>query len=154
MHRRLGVPPRRSRREGVPSQSPRSRAFARESEGRGAEMRVVVLKLPRRGGDGSPSGTFGPASWPPRPDAPQSGVAQWQSIRLLTEGLWVRVPPPEYEPRFPADRVGSGASSPMSVRVTRTVGVITHRTVPAGGKGEGMLTKVVFDMSMSLDGFA
>src|ERR671922_2969227 len=95
MHRRLGVPPRRSRREGVPSQSPRSRAFARESEGRGAEMRVVVLKLPRRGGDGSPSGTFGPASWPPRPDAPQSGVAQWQSIRLLTEGLWVRVPPPE-----------------------------------------------------------
>ena len=25
----------------------------------------------------------------------RSGVAQWQSIRLLTEGLWVRVPPPE-----------------------------------------------------------
>jgi transposase len=25
----------------------------------------------------------------------RSGVAQWQSIRLLIEGLWVRVPPPE-----------------------------------------------------------
>ena len=29
------------------------------------------------------------------PWSPQSGVAQWQSIRLLIEGLWVRVPPPE-----------------------------------------------------------
>jgi hypothetical protein len=26
----------------------------------------------------------------------RSGVAQWQSSRLLTDWLWVRVPPPEY----------------------------------------------------------
>ena len=31
----------------------------------------------------------------PPPWSPHSGVAQWQSIRLLIEGLWVRVPPPE-----------------------------------------------------------
>ncbi len=29
----------------------------------------------------------------------RSGVIQWQNARLLTESLWVRVPPPEYEAR-------------------------------------------------------
>ena len=35
----------------------------------------------------------------PLTDAPHSGVIQWQNARLLTESLWVRVPPPELEAR-------------------------------------------------------
>src|SRR5215218_2691527 len=34
--------------------------------------------------------------------AARSGVAQRQSIRLLTEGLWVRIPPPELPRRADA----------------------------------------------------
>ena len=40
-----------------------------------------------------------PITWQQAPirgsTAQRSGVAQRQSIRLLTEGLWVRIPPPE-----------------------------------------------------------
>src|SRR4051812_39839275 len=35
--------------------------------------------------------------------ASRSGVAQRQSIRLLTEGLWVRIPPPELRHKEPPD---------------------------------------------------
>jgi hypothetical protein len=44
---------------------------------------------------------FRPAHWTERTlvrgsTGKRSGVAQWQSSRLLTDWLWVRVPPPEY----------------------------------------------------------
>src|SRR3712207_8761009 len=46
--------------------------------------------------------------------ATRSGVAQWQSERLLTARLWVRVPPPEYEARFPASSEGDRKSTRLN----------------------------------------
>ena len=58
----------------------------------GEEVRPPLLELPRSG--------RGQGYWrcPNMGRFPQqSGVAQWQSERLLTVRLWVRVPPPELD---------------------------------------------------------
>ena len=58
-------------------------------------MRATVRELPRdgRGRAASAAGrsTIAGSTF----EGHRSGVAQRQSIRLLTEGLWVRIPPPE-----------------------------------------------------------
>ena len=67
--------------------------------GRGAQVRPAVRELPREveagllllPRPGLPISVLGQASR----QRHRSGVAQRQSIRLLTEGLWVRIPPPE-----------------------------------------------------------
>ena len=74
----------------------------------------------------------------------RSGVAQWQSIRLLTEGLWVRVPPPELIRRPPSrgrssfrrpgrsSRVGAAAAG----RIVVTTGLASAlRPIPPSGAG-------------------
>jgi transposase-like protein len=53
----------------------------------------------------------------------RSGVAQWQSIRLLIEGLWVRVPPPELdEGRRPVGAVRRLRTSAGNLAATGATG--------------------------------
>jgi hypothetical protein len=113
VHRRAALPPSGSGHQELRARRRRDEV-ARAQPGRGFEMRPVVLELPR-GGRG---GTQGPPltcrlQCPARPfrASRRSGVAQWQSIRLLIEGLWVRVPPPELRkpPRRRGFRVSRAA---------------------------------------------
>ncbi len=71
----------------------------------------------------------------------RSGVAQWQSIRLLIEGLWVRVPPPEPHRRPPErgrssfrdDVVVRGRPPQRPDRTVPRASARTGRTYVSGG---------------------
>ena len=99
LRRRAAVPSRRSRGEALRAQPRGGHALARQGTGGGTKnacscARTVMLRS--RAGLCRASRKIGrrqPLSGVARHG--QSGVAQWQSIRLLIEGLWVRVPPPE-----------------------------------------------------------
>src|SRR5688572_8236595 len=91
--RRAAVSPSQRGEEAVLAQQRRCRPVARGATGRGSEMRAPLRELPRGGGSWSRRRPISPyyedgrlRRWLSR-----SGVAQWQSIRLLTEGLWVRI---------------------------------------------------------------
>jgi hypothetical protein len=92
------VPPRGPGGEAVRAWGPRAVAGHRPLAGGGAEVRAALRELPC-GGRRRPCGATLPARRPARCRCARSGVAQWQSNRLLTDRLWVRVPPPELERR-------------------------------------------------------
>ena len=73
----------------VPGTGPDPRAGGHGDQGPVAPQRAMLPCL-RRGG-GRPGGRV------QRSSSGRSGVAQWQSERLLTVRLWVRVPPPELQ---------------------------------------------------------
>src|SRR5206468_318237 len=77
------------------SRQPRTGPLDRDVARRGGQMRTRLRELPR-GARSRDSAAF--LRWTaclPITRAERSGVAQWQSERLLTVRLWVRVPPPE-----------------------------------------------------------
>ena len=125
----ISIPrPRRS------SSAAQDHAFARPAARGGAEVRATVRELPREGrGRGAALCRAGRSSRVVQLQNP-SGVAQWQSIRLLTEGLWVRVPPPELHeaPRGASFRCGV-PSDPPDPRPAAFFG----EWLPAAGAGAG-----------------
>ena len=84
-----------------------------------------MAATPLRGGASTPAVRSRPTPadtlpWGPAAARPhRSGVAHRQSIRLLIEGLWVRVPPPESHERPPSAGVarwGGAAAAPRGER--------------------------------------
>ncbi len=131
--------------------APRSAAARRGRSNAAATRRRVACccartatRRSRRGSRFSPELSFtvsgGPYGAPAR-----SGVAQWQSIRLLIEGLWVRVPPPELENAREGARVSGRFASltrrrprPNSISTTMMISRITttvRMLTPAAAMG-------------------
>ena len=87
-------PRRRSGRRRRARTAPRGAAVGDGARARG-DARADEARGLRRLRSRPPNEYHGGALPGPPGCRARSGVAQWQSIRLLIEGLWVRVPPPE-----------------------------------------------------------
>ena len=120
VRRRAALPSPRSARRSVRWLAAGRHPIAASGARGGAQVRATVRELPRRGRGGTR------CSCRPRRysvavrGADRSGVAQWQSIRLLTEGLWVRVPPPEPLQGRPSRRSSSfwaPGGAPITINV-------------------------------------
>jgi hypothetical protein len=104
---------------------------ARQGPGGSREVRTAVRELSRQGRSWarSTSPKIGRSSrLSCLAQEARSGVAQWQSIRLLIEGLWVRVPPPEL------DR-GAAAAGDASMRPVASVSPRAARPSPGASSG-------------------
>ena len=102
LHRRARVSSSQASKQAVRYDA-RGVAIDGEGEGGGQQVRSSVRELPCRGGGGDDHADRGRFCFPTMPRRPRylsgvarSGVAQFgRCARLLTERLWVRVPPPE-----------------------------------------------------------
>ena len=113
--RRPAFPPCRPVPEALRGLAPGRGAGTRTGARRGSQVRSPLRHLPRRGRGRCRYPAHERPAWPVCP-AGRSGVIQWQNARLLTESLWVRVPPPEStylrsNPQGPDRHRGSYSSS-------------------------------------------
>jgi hypothetical protein len=128
---RPAVPSRRPEPEVVLAEPSGRHTVARQGPGGSREVRTAVRELSRQGRSWarSTSPKIGRSSrLSCLAQEARSGVAQWQSIRLLIEGLWVRVPPPEL------DR-GAATAGDASMRPVASVSPRAARPSPGASSG-------------------